>query len=95
MDGTLYLIFWVERHFHWDAESRPSSAVTTISSKRAGPTTSLLSKREALPNQLLVARALGSARAGHLGAETFDNLVCLVLCDLDELVVEITALRRD
>ena len=31
-------------------------------------------------------RALGAARAGHLGADAFDDLVCLVLRDLDELV---------
>ena len=31
-------------------------------------------------------RALGAASAGHPGADAFDNLVCLVLRDLDELV---------
>ncbi len=43
----------------------------------------------------LCPRALGAARAGHLGAEAFDDLVCSVLGDLNELVVEIAALSRD
>ncbi len=89
-----------EGHFHWDAvaESSPSSAVTTISSKRAGSTSTASPLSNAVGATMPVAcgpRALGAASAGHLGTEAFDDLVCLVLGDLNELVVEIAALSRD
>ena len=39
----------------------------------------------AMPGSLRLC-ALATVRVGHLGAEAFDDLVCLVLGDLDELV---------
>ncbi len=100
MNATLYLFYQVQSHFHWDAvsDSSPSSAVTTISSKRAGSTSTASPLSNPAGATMPVAcrpRALCTVRAGHLGAEAFDDLVCLVLGDLNELVVEIAALSRD